>query len=512
MGGLSAVTTPFADATGDIVWAGPRQQGYMRFRGLPVNTPTKEQYQLWIFDKNQSDKTPIDGGVFDIPTTGEVIAHQCQAAGARTVPVRHYDRKTWWSGRILPRTAAPAGQGGVRQTAFNPQPHFPPIPFVLRGVHNTRSCHLPHSRWRKLMTRKFFMAAVLVCGLASVALAKPEGLDKSGAIQWKSATALAFGPEGVLFVADPADATLYALEAPAAPKQAVSEFKIENVDAKVAEALGAKAADITINDLAVQPDTGVAYLTVTKKGGDSTLIKITPKGEISKIDTSKINYAKMPIANAPDESAKDRRGNSLRSQSITDIAFVDARVYMTGMSKGEPTSTMRVVEFPFTSEDTSTEIEIYHGAHGKLENGAPIRTFVPLMFGGEPHLLAAYTCTPLVKLPISEIKAKKGEKLRGTTIAELGNQNQPIDIIAYQQGDKHYLLLANSARGVMKITTENIEKQEGITSRIAGTAGLKYETVANLTGIVQLAKLSDNHALVLKKTDGGYNLEAVALP
>lgn len=69
----SAGTTPIGVVTGDVVWSALRQQGFMRFRGLPVNTPTKEQYQLWIFDKNQSDKTPIDGGVFDITTTEEVI-------------------------------------------------------------------------------------------------------------------------------------------------------------------------------------------------------------------------------------------------------------------------------------------------------------------------------------------------------------------------------------------------------------------------------------------------------
>lgn len=69
----SAGPTPVEDVTGDVVWSTPRQQGFMRFRGLPVNTPTKEQYQLWIFDKNQSDKTPIDGGVFDITTTEEII-------------------------------------------------------------------------------------------------------------------------------------------------------------------------------------------------------------------------------------------------------------------------------------------------------------------------------------------------------------------------------------------------------------------------------------------------------
>jgi hypothetical protein len=65
--------TPSEGATGDVVWSASQQQGFMRFRGLPVNTPGKEQYQLWIFARNQSDKTPIDGGVFDITSTEEVI-------------------------------------------------------------------------------------------------------------------------------------------------------------------------------------------------------------------------------------------------------------------------------------------------------------------------------------------------------------------------------------------------------------------------------------------------------
>jgi hypothetical protein len=65
--------TPISGAEGDVVWSASRQKGFMRFRGLAVNTPTVEQYQLWIFDKNQSEKTPIDGGVFDITSDQEVI-------------------------------------------------------------------------------------------------------------------------------------------------------------------------------------------------------------------------------------------------------------------------------------------------------------------------------------------------------------------------------------------------------------------------------------------------------
>ena len=45
----------------------------MRFRGLPANDPTNQQYQLWIFDENQDEKYPIDGGVFDVNKDGEVI-------------------------------------------------------------------------------------------------------------------------------------------------------------------------------------------------------------------------------------------------------------------------------------------------------------------------------------------------------------------------------------------------------------------------------------------------------
>jgi hypothetical protein len=54
---------------GEIVWSNKLQSGFMRFAGLPKNDPTQHQYQLWIFDKNQDDKYPIDGGVFDIAST-----------------------------------------------------------------------------------------------------------------------------------------------------------------------------------------------------------------------------------------------------------------------------------------------------------------------------------------------------------------------------------------------------------------------------------------------------------
>ena len=81
-------------------------------------------------------------------------------------------------------------------------------------------------------------------------------------------------------------------------------------------------------------------------------------------------------------------------------------------------------------------MEIYHGAHGRFETRSPVRTFVPFNVGNEPSLLAAYTCTPLVQFPISELKP--GAKIKGKTIAELGNRNRPLDMIVYQKDGKDY--------------------------------------------------------------------------
>jgi hypothetical protein len=58
--------------TGEIVWSDREQQGFMRMRGLAINDPQVEQYQLWVFDRGQDDRYPIDGGVFN-SDRGEIL-------------------------------------------------------------------------------------------------------------------------------------------------------------------------------------------------------------------------------------------------------------------------------------------------------------------------------------------------------------------------------------------------------------------------------------------------------
>lgn len=61
------------EVLGDVAWSDSAQKGFVRLRGVPVNDAAREQYQLWIFASNQDPKTPVDGGVFDVNESGEVI-------------------------------------------------------------------------------------------------------------------------------------------------------------------------------------------------------------------------------------------------------------------------------------------------------------------------------------------------------------------------------------------------------------------------------------------------------
>lgn len=62
----------FRNVSGKVVWSERHQRGFMVIRGGPVNDPRVLQYQLWIVDAKR-DENPVDGGVFDVTSSGEQI-------------------------------------------------------------------------------------------------------------------------------------------------------------------------------------------------------------------------------------------------------------------------------------------------------------------------------------------------------------------------------------------------------------------------------------------------------
>jgi hypothetical protein len=358
------------------------------------------------------------------------------------------------------------------------------------------------------MQLKKSLALVALAGVAILAGTARADRDhglKKGTPEIKSAGPLAFGPDGILFVADPQAAVIFAIDTGDRTASGTERPKVEGVDEKIAGLLGIPAKDLQIADLAVNPLSGNTYLSVGRgKGPDAkpVLVRIDRTGKVSELGLSDVPFSSTPLTNAAE--------GRTRKDAITHIAYVDGKVFVAGLSNEEFASKLRSVAFPFTAADRGASVEIFHGSHGKIETASPVRTFVAAEINGEASLLCAYTCTPLVKIPISQLKA--GEKVKGKTVAELGKMNRPLDMIIYQKDGKEYILMANSSRGVMKIPTEGIDKVDAIVKRVPDKAGQQYETVASLKGVEQLDRFDKDHALVLIRNANGCNLETIELP
>jgi hypothetical protein len=247
----------------------------------------------------------------------------------------------------------------------------------------------------------------------------------------------------------------------------------------------------------------------------AVLVRMTPAGKLSELPLKGVKCATAMIPNpyTGPKAGKGGKGGKFgpsRQDAITHIAYVNGRGIVAGLSNEEFSSKLRSIPFPFAA-GTATGVGIYHGAHGKFETKSPIRVFTTYKIKGEDVLLAAYTCTPLVKIPVADLKP--GLQIKGTTIAELGNRNRPLSIIVYKKGGSDYALMANSDRGLMKIPLEGVDAATAITDPVKGKAGMKYETITDISGVQKLDAFGLNHAvLLIRAPDGKFSLKTVDLP
>ena len=317
---------------------------------------------------------------------------------------------------------------------------------------------------------------------------------------------LAFGPDGTLYAGDRQAATIFALDLGAQAASPTAGTKdITNIDTTIASMLGVGAADISIADIAVHPRSRNTFIAVMRGQGPAAqpaLLRVDGAGKIDLVAMDTVKFTSITIPNPAQGPA--------RNNAITDLAFANGRVWVAGLSNEQFASKLWSVAYPFTTADAGASVEIFHGNHDAIETRSPIMSFVPYMVGNQPHIIGGYTCTPLVKFAIDSLKT--GDKVRGTTIAELGAGNRPIDMVLYKKDGQEFLLMANTSRGVMKIPTSSFASAAPITERVGGTAGVPFETVASLTGIEQLDLLDAMKAMVIVKAATSRNLTAVILP
>ena len=385
-----------------------------------------------------------------------------------------------------------------------------------------------------MSTARLALLLVAALSLATIGASSAANSDATTGVtpEFKHIGKLAFGPEGVIFAADGQEVTITALQL--GERMASGEPGTQDVpavDRKIAGLLGIDADNLLITDMVVDPHTRNTYISVMRglgAGAMPVLVRVDGAGEIEVISFDQVPYTRIGVPNPPPAETPlvlaDGRAIPVPNypdlvdpaglmgvQTITHMAFVDGNLFVSGLSNEEFASKMRVIPYPFRTVDQGTSVEIYHGSHGQMETFSPVFTFVPYEIDGEPSIVASYLCTPLVTFPLAALEA--GSKIQGTTIAEFGNRNRPIDMIVYEKDGQDYILLSNNQRGVMKVPTEPFAAAAAIADYVPDTGGVPFETVESMAGVRQLDLLDSSHAmLLLEATGGGLDLEAAALP
>jgi hypothetical protein len=356
------------------------------------------------------------------------------------------------------------------------------------------------------MKRSTLFTLLVSVSLCALAIAAPAttGMN-TGKADVKSAGPLAFGPDGILFVGDSAGAQIVAIDTGDTKAVATASINVQGIDAKIAAALGTTPDQISIKDVVTNPISKNVYISVSRgRSADAkaVILKLDPAGKMTEVSLDNVKYSAAALPN-PQKQSSDR------NPTITQIRYMDGKVLVAGLSNEEFSSNMKVITFPFEAVDKGSQIEMYHGSHGRFETNSPIRTFVPYTIDNQKYILAAYTCTPLVKIPMSQLKP--GAKVEGTTIAEMGAGNQPLDMVPYKKNGHDYILMANSAHGVTKLDVAHLDTYKPITAPTDIT-GVPYESLADWKDVKHLQAYDDKSVLVLSGAAGSMDLKTVALP
>src|SRR4051812_39709244 len=166
---------------------------------------------------------------------------------------------------------------------------------------------------------RFAMAAVICTALTA------HGADLTkGTPDLKSASALAFGPNGLLFVGDPQGAAVFAIDTGDTKPAGTQAVNVERIDAKLAGVLGTSDKDVKINDVKVNPASGNIYVAVTRGtgAGQPAILRLTRAGSVEAVALKDVPFAKVSI---PNPAAASGKGGA--ATIITNMAFEGGKLY-----------------------------------------------------------------------------------------------------------------------------------------------------------------------------------------
>ena len=293
--------------------------------------------------------------------------------------------------------------------------------------------------------------------------------------------ALEFSSEGVLFAGDNISGSIHAFDL-SAESRGTEKFEINvyNVDAQVAAVLGTSQGYVQINDMTVHPKSGEVYLSVTRGHGINAfpvLVKINAMNQVQVIDLTSVETTSQKLNKLPDgsqefvlrgtmapptskEISKSKR--PMRMLSIIDMEYYKGELFVAGISNEEFCSVLRRMPYPFNGKESISNIEMFHIAHDEYETRAPIRSMLVKNIDGKDQMIAAYTCSPLVLIPLNELK--DGAKVKARTLGDMGN-GQPIDMVSFNMMGKEMLFVTNNSRMPQVIPLSGLNNAKVVTEK-----------------------------------------------
>ena len=343
---------------------------------------------------------------------------------------------------------------------------------------------------------------------------------QTGTVTIKRIGRMSFAPNGVLLIADIGGGAVVAIETGDTGPVKKLKSRINDVDKKIATALGVSTADLSIADMAVNPESGMIYVSAIRKTDTtSAIITFDATGKLTILDLTATRFVRVPLP----------VGEGSQIRAISGVEYTDGRVLAAGQSNEEFSSKIFSLPLPLThgKSGDAFSTETYHVAHGRWETRAPIQSFIPYREGGEDYVVGSFACTPIAKFKVTDIA--KDSKIKGTSVVELGSGNRPIDMFTYEKDGKQWLI-TNTDRfhhekrplgpsqywGVrvdMSYLTSskvNADAARRDVSKQAGPVGI--EVVEALFYARHVAKLNNREMVILRDNKGGLDLEVKELP
>lgn len=355
-----------------------------------------------------------------------------------------------------------------------------------------------------------FALALLFCAVAILPAFAVEPVVGDPGI--KSIEAIAFGPDGLLLIGDGKGAQVVAVETGDLKAIKWTKTEIANIKDLLAGRLGTTATGIDILKMAVNPASHKVYIAVRKlQAKQEIIVVLDGDGKVSEFPLEKVKHTRFAL----------NPGEKSKVTLVTDVTWTGDRILVAAQANETFGSKLFSIRLD-SPEAVCFSTETFHVAHNAWETKAPIRTLIPYVEGGKKYVVGAFTCTPIVRYNIDDLKPNG--QVKGESVIELGYGNHPRDMFTYEKDGKNFILMSTmrmagfqkkdpvrpSAYWTVKVDqavlaeTEKIN-QKALTRTAKGKASESKTELAvpvpTFDGVMHMDRLDATRAVVIRVDD-----------